>query len=154
LFLSAARQYGPRVIAVILSGALGDGSAGMTAVKEHGGVGIVQILGEAVFAQMPLMVIRRAEPDHVLPVAEIGPLLVRLAGEPAPTPSGGPAMIDATERATAMVRDDIEAPSGCRKGDGQSVYSCPHCGGVLWQTGGAGRPSSGATWGTPPRRST
>ena len=134
LFLSAARAYGPRVAAVVLSGALGDGTAGMRAVREHGGVGVVQIPGEAEFSEMPLSAIRRADPDHVLPVAEIGPLLVRLAREPAPTQEDT-AMTDATARATAMIQGDIDAQSEGRMGEGRSVYSCPHCGGALWQTG-------------------
>jgi two-component system, chemotaxis family, protein-glutamate methylesterase/glutaminase len=137
LFHSAARAYGPRVVAVILSGAPGDGTAGMIAVKEHGGVGLVQIPGEAEFAQMPLSAIRRAGPDHVLPVMEIGETLVRLAGEPAPT-RGGTAMMDSIERATALIRDDLVALSEGRKGDGQTIYSCPDCGGMLWQTDGDG----------------
>jgi two-component system chemotaxis response regulator CheB len=86
---------------------------------------------------MPLTAIRRADPDHVLPVAEIGPMLARLAGEPVRTEGGTP-MIDATERATAMVQSDIEAQSEGRKADGQSVYSCPYCGGVLWQSESGG----------------
>jgi two-component system chemotaxis response regulator CheB len=137
LFLSAARAYGPRVAAVVLSGTQGDGAAGMMAVKAHGGVGVVQLPGEALFAQMPLSAIHRADPDHVLPVAEIGPLLIRLAGEPAPTPESTP-MIDSAALAAAMIQRDLDAQSEDRKGDGQSIFSCPEYGGVLWQTEAGG----------------
>ena len=79
LFRSAARAYGRRVVGVVLSGSLDDGTAGLQAVKLRNGVGVVQSPDEALFAGMPTSALENVQIDHCLGVAEIGSLLVRLA---------------------------------------------------------------------------
>ena len=88
LFRTAARHYGPRVIGVVLSGHHDCGTAGMLSIKARNGVAIVQQPAEALVADMPQSVIDHVQVDHVLPAAEIGPLLARLVREPpAPWPA-------------------------------------------------------------------
>src|SRR5215207_9590055 len=90
LFRSAALTYGSRVIAVVLSGRLDDGTAGLWAVKERGGIAVVQDPEEASQPDMPRNALEYTEADHVVPSAQLGALLARLVGDPA-TPDGRPA---------------------------------------------------------------
>jgi two-component system, chemotaxis family, protein-glutamate methylesterase/glutaminase len=84
LFRSAARAFGSRVIAVVLSGALDDGTAGLEVVKSRGGVTIVQDPDDASYPAMPLSAMRNVEVDHVAPIAAIPRLLEKLVAEEAP----------------------------------------------------------------------
>ena len=84
LLQSLAENCAARAIAVILSGTGADGSVGLKAIKEHGGLVVAQDPGEASFGGMPQSAIMTGGVDLVLPVAEIPPRLVeygqRIAG--------------------------------------------------------------------------
>ncbi len=80
-FRSAAKAYGPRVIGVILSGYLDDGTSGLIAVKVNHGVVVVQDPEDADHADMPRSAMRYIDADYVLPAARIAPLLVELTQE-------------------------------------------------------------------------
>lgn len=80
LFESAADAFGAAVIGVILTGANHDGSRGLKAVKQAGGIAIVQDPEEAEARDMPRAAIAATRVDHVLPLDEISALLAQLAG--------------------------------------------------------------------------
>ena len=81
LFRSAAQTYGARVIGVLLTGALVDGTAGIVAIKAAGGVTVVQDPDEAFSPGMPRSAIASGSVDHVLPLRAIPGLLTALVAE-------------------------------------------------------------------------
>lgn len=132
LFRSAARIFGPRVIGVVLSGALDDGTAGLVAVAGRGGVTVVQDPDEAMYPGMPRSALEHVAVDHVLPVDEIGSVLDRICREkvdmtttPEPDPLLGAetAISGMDPRALAAV-DRPGSPAG---------LGCPDCHGSLFE---------------------
>lgn len=83
LFRTAAAAYGSRVVGVILTGMLDDGTAGLSAVKERGGITVVQDPEDSLYPSMPTSAIRHVSRDFVLPISEIASRLTRLTREPA-----------------------------------------------------------------------
>jgi two-component system chemotaxis response regulator CheB len=131
LFRSAARVYGPRVIGVVLTGALDDGTAGLAAVKEAGGLAIVQDPDEAFASSMPRSARAFVQVDHVLPAGEIGVLLAGLTRE-----QTGPSPAETGPHVTAMESDLGQPPLVLDEGDRPgkvSVFTCPECHGTLWE---------------------
>jgi two-component system, chemotaxis family, protein-glutamate methylesterase/glutaminase len=129
LFRSAAAVYGRRLAAVVLSGSLDDGSAGLVSVRRHGGVGIVQDPWEARFPDMPRNALESDHPQYVEGAARIGQTLTRLArGEETPA-AGDVRTLDV---------DDLEPRSGLAAGDVEGVptgVACPECHGTMWTAG-------------------
>lgn len=133
LFRTAARTYKGRVIGVILSGSLDDGTSGAAIVKAHGGIVIAQDPEEALFGDMPRNAIENVAVDYIVPSAEIPSLLVRLVNEPVSEEEVGlmPDEIDMLENELVQ-QDKALLEQGKRPGE-PSVITCPDCGGVLWE---------------------
>jgi two-component system chemotaxis response regulator CheB len=138
LFRSAAQVYGPRVIGVVLTGNLDDGSAGLRAVKQLGGTAIVQDPQEALAPSMPRSAMRQVRVDHCLPVAEIAPLLVRLASTPIED-EGAYEVPEEMNIEISIAKEDTALDAGVLKLGEPSNYACPECHGVLLQLKDVGR---------------
>src|SRR6185436_714450 len=95
LFRTGAEVYGPRVVAVVLTGNLDDGTVGLAIVKKHRGVAVVQDPEDADYPSMPRSAIASVEVDHVLPLAGIASLLGELVHQPVDDPEPPPKEEDA-----------------------------------------------------------
>src|SRR4051794_35168657 len=127
LFRAAARAYGPEVAGVVLSGVLDDGTAGLMAIKQAGGLTLAQDPDEALYEMMPRTAIEIVAPDHVATSHELGKLLGRLVNGAPPTPFGGP----------RLVRDDhlveVDRGSSDEPQPGHVTgLTCPDCNGAIW----------------------
>jgi two-component system chemotaxis response regulator CheB len=130
LFRSAACSFGGRVVGVVLSGALNDGTAGLRAIKRCGGIAVVQEPLDAAVPGMPQNALRHVLVDHVAPANELGAILARLAREPAGDTPPIPldirleTAIAAQELAGMETEDRLGTPSR---------FTCPECHGTMWE---------------------
>lgn len=117
-FRSAARNFGDRVIAVVLSGLLDDGSLGLALVQRAGGTTIVQDPDDAMFSSMPKNALETITPDFVVTADEIPELLGKLVETP---------VSDKKPPRAQKLEPDV-------KKDGKpSEFTCPECHGTLWE---------------------
>jgi two-component system chemotaxis response regulator CheB len=136
LFRSAAAVYGPRVIGVVLSGSLDDGTAGLWTIKDRGGLAVVQDPDDALFPSMPSSALEHVDVDVRAPVAELGAVLARLARVPA-TETGERSMSKELEIENRIAMEDNALKAGVTTLGTPSLYTCPECHGVLIQLSGA-----------------
>ncbi|HWM93824.1 MAG TPA: chemotaxis protein CheB [Thermoanaerobaculia bacterium] len=128
LFRSAAQAYGRRVMAVVLTGNLDDGTAGLAVVKRHGGTAVVQDPEEADYPSMPLSAIANVDVDHILPLAGIAPLLVEL--NRVPVEELQPSQPEAQPEDGDM-KEELERGKDREEHGVPSDLTCPECGGSL-----------------------
>lgn len=134
LFRSAAVAYGPRVIGIVLSGELDDGTPGLQAIKECGGLAIVQDPATACSPSMPESALEDVIVDYSLPPPDIGTLINGLVRETVPADFDCP----------AALKKELEVLTGTEEGirtmeEGYSTLipvGCPTCGGPLWEVDG------------------
>jgi two-component system, chemotaxis family, protein-glutamate methylesterase/glutaminase len=131
LFRSAAYMYGPRVIGIVLSGSLDDGTAGLWQVKHFGGIAIVQDPKEAEYSSMPESALQQVEVDYCLPAAAIAELLGSLIDRKIPECpfSEIGEQVTAAEIKIALEENALE--NSIMKFGELTPYACPECHGVL-----------------------
>ncbi len=132
LFRSAAVVFRSKVIGILLSGYLDDGTAGMMAIKKCGGTCIVQDPADAEYPDMPQNALNQVEVDYCVPLSEMGGLLDQLLSKKSKTNKPIPKDILIEAEIAKRVLSDL--PSVNALGD-QVPFNCPGCGGVLWEVG-------------------
>lgn len=132
LFRSAAASYGARVIGIILSGALDDGTAGLWTIKSRGGLAIVQEPAEAEVPSMPASALAAVAVDYRVSIAEMASLLVRLAAETV-VETSEVAMEEQikTSREVRVAAQQRALKLGKLTFGQLTPYACPDCHGVL-----------------------
>lgn len=135
LFRSAARWAGSRTIGVVLTGARDDGTSGMRAIKQAGGITVVQDPIEAPFPSMPRSVMQDIRVNYSLPLREIAPLLHKLSQQTAEE-EGKYRMPENLEIETSITQQEMESDEMLasieRLGE-VSILTCPDCHGALWE---------------------
>lgn len=138
LFRSAAVAYNGRTIGIILTGLLQDGATGMLAIKKSGGTCIVQDPAEAEYPDMPQAVLDNMEVDHCTSVARMGDLLREKTVYAQEMNTGAiPQEIKMEAAMAERISTSVELVA--QLGD-KSIFTCPDCGGGLWEITEARQP--------------
>ena len=130
LFRSAAASHSEKVIGVILTGFLNDGTAGMMAIKQSGGYCIVQDPNEAEYPDMPLAVLENMEVDDCVSLKNMGKAIAEIINNAEVKGIVAPDKIIAESKLSERSATTIEGIS--RLGE-KTIYACPDCGGGLWR---------------------
>jgi two-component system, chemotaxis family, protein-glutamate methylesterase/glutaminase len=130
LFRSAALCCGARAIGAVLTGTLGDGAAGLMALKQSGGITVVQDPSDAAFPEMPTTALTRSQPNHVVGLAGMPALFEKLVRQPAGQPVP---VTKAIEYEVEIARGGRGSMSEMDRIGRRSVLACPDCHGVMWE---------------------
>jgi two-component system, chemotaxis family, protein-glutamate methylesterase/glutaminase len=130
LFRSIGLCCGVRAIGVVLTGTLGDGAAGLKALKQCGGVTVVQDPSDAAYPEMPVTALSRSKPDHVVGIREMPAILEtlvrQLAGLPVPVP-------ESIKYEVEIARSGRTGMSTMDSIGQRSLLACPDCHAIMWE---------------------
>ncbi|MFZ5995974.1 MAG: chemotaxis protein CheB [Nitrospirota bacterium] len=131
LFRSAAASHNSRMIGVVLSGMLDDGTAGLFTVKRCGGITCVQDPDDAFYPDMPKNAMEHVTIDYILPAREIGPMLNRLVREPATVKNMH--IPDDVVKESQIAEKALSNINIIEQMGDKTPFVCPDCGGGLWE---------------------
>ncbi len=117
---------------MILTGARDDGTSGLRAIKQRGGVAVVQDPDDALFPGMPESALYYAEVDYCLPLEKIAPLLDRTTREEAEEEGAYP-VPDEVEIESKIAGLDPDLIASDERPGELSGYTCPECSGPLYE---------------------
>jgi two-component system chemotaxis response regulator CheB len=129
LFRTAAVEFNSRVIGIILSGLMDDGVAGMQAIKNCGGICIVQDPSEAQYPALPLAAISKINADYIVRASSMDQIILKAAKKPNKKKITIPTEL---KEEVAIAQNMLTGIDETRKLGLQSVFTCPDCGGTMW----------------------
>ncbi len=136
MFRSVGVCCGYRAIGVVLTGELMDGASGLSALRQCGGIAVVQEPSDAAFGEMPEAALE-SRPDHVTRLFDMPDLLDSLVQQPARAPVPAPSRL---KREVRIARDGRATAEEMDSIGSRSTFVCPDCGGVLWEIDGKDSP--------------
>ena len=116
---------------VVLSGTLDDGTAGLLAIKQRGGVAVVQDPDEALYAGMPRSAIENVDVDYILRMSDISSRLTELAYRSVEMEEAS--VSSEIEMEADIAEFELEAMQDFDRPGKPSGFGCPECGGSLWE---------------------
>ncbi|WP_158550732.1 chemotaxis protein CheB [Geodermatophilus sp. TF02-6] len=129
MFRSAAAAFGPGVVAVVLSGALDDGSVGAAAVAAQDGVVVVQDPVEARVSAMPRAALAAVRRARRTPTAELAAVVTDLVRPPEAVPGATPHPAS-PERSPTMTG----GPTALTDLGTPAALGCPECQGGMYES--------------------
>lgn len=136
LFRSAALAHTSKVIGVVLTGHLDDGTAGLQSIKAAGGVAVVQDPASAFAPGMPRSALRHVAVDHCVGLAELPALLTALAASP-PRAAESLQPLDMARHELDLSLKRGNPMEHLSRIGAPSPFACPDCHGGLWQLQGS-----------------
>ena len=131
LFRSAAVAYGSRVVGIVLTGMLHDGTAGLEFIKRCDGIAVVQDPNEAEYSSMPETALRNVDVDYVVPLEMMGPLLDEITQA---NKSASKTPIPEDLKQEAAIAERVVGTTDAVDQLGRQVpLTCPDCGCSLWE---------------------
>jgi two-component system chemotaxis response regulator CheB len=137
LFRSAAREFGPRAVGVVLSGTLDDGASGLAAIVRNGGAAAVQEPTDALYAGMPQAALAQVPEAVVAAASALADAVERLVREPATSMAAAPDPGLASE--VAIANFDVDELCSPHRLGAPAGLGCPDCGGSLFALPDGGR---------------
>jgi two-component system, chemotaxis family, protein-glutamate methylesterase/glutaminase len=131
MFASAARWFGDRVVAVVLSGLLDDGAVGAALVAQAGGLVVAQEPKEAAYSSMPRAALAAAPGAIAVAGGRLGEVVTGMLGESGIAAWPRPELGEAAKAGMEETNDlQFLSPEETRL----TRLACPECGGALAET--------------------
>ena len=130
LFRSAAVAFHNRCVGVLLTGRLNDGTNGLDAIQQCGGLTVIENPETAEFSSMPLYAKETIPIDYVVNLEDMAGVITAICNEAPPEIKDVPSHIKKENNIAMRIKSQIELQE--ELGD-QVPISCASCGGPLWK---------------------